>query len=212
MRKKYLLLLSLAVAVMAGAQELKTIKLEAPDKSGGIPVFKAFAERKSSREFAEGSLKSKDLSTLLWAANGINRPDGKRTAPSAIDKRDVDIYALMSEGAYVYDPKAHALNPVAAGDYRASVSGGQEFTKAAPLILVLVSDLTRFNASPDDGTKLVGALDIGIVSQNISIACAGLGLATVPRGTMNQAELRAALKLKDTHYLGLNHPVGNMKK
>ena len=195
-----------------GAQELKVIKLEAPDKAGGIPVFKAFAERKSSREFAAGALKPKDLSTLLWAANGINRADGKRTAASAMDRRDVDVYALLPEGAYIYDAKAHALNPVAAGDFRAAAAGGQDFAKSAPLILVLVSDLTRFNENPDDGTKLTGALDAGIVSQNISLACAGLGLATVPRGTMNQAELRAALKLKSTHYLGLNHPVGYLKK
>lgn len=173
--------------------------------------MKALSERRSSRSFAAGELKPQDLSTLLWAANGINREDGKRTAPSAIDKRDVDIYALLPAGAYVYDPKAHALNPVAKGDFRNAAANGQDFAATAPVVLLLVSDLTRFTATPNEGTKLTGALDVGIVSQNISLACASLGLGTVPRGTMNQAELRKALQLKDTQYLGLNHPVGNLR-
>jgi SagB-type dehydrogenase family enzyme len=212
MRKKYILFTFIALATMLSAQELKTIKLDAPDKKGGMPVFKAFSERKSTREYAGEKLKPKDLSTLLWAANGINRADGKRTAASALDKRDVDVYVIMQEGTYIYEPKAHSLNPVAQGDFRTAAAGGQDFAKDAPVILLLVSDLTRFNPTPDEGTKLVGALDAGIVSQNISIACAALGLATVPRGTMNQPELRTALKLKDTQYLGLNHPVGYPKK
>lgn len=214
MNKKYLLtaLLALAIVAPANAQVRDVIKLQAPQKTGGMPVFQALTQRKTTRNFAPGALDPKDLSTILWAANGVNRSDGKRTAPSALDKRDVDVYALLPEGAYIYDANSHALNLVSAGDYRTSVVGGQDFVKAAPVVLVLVSDLTRFNENPDEGTKLIGAIDVGIVSQNISIACAALDLATVPRGTMNIAELTEALKLKPTHYIGLNHPVGYMKK
>jgi nitroreductase len=92
------------------------------------------------------------------------------------------------------------------------VAGGQDFAATAPLSLVLVSDLSRLSKSPDEGTKLMGAVDIGIVSQNINLACAGLGLATVPRATMNQAELRKVLKLKDSQYMAMNNPVGYPKK
>ncbi|GHT36002.1 dehydrogenase [Bacteroidia bacterium] len=210
------LILYLGVFLFAGlmnAQELKVIKLDAPDKTGGKPVLKVIADRKSDREFATDKLKSKDLSTLLWAANGINRADGKRTAPSANNAQDVDIYVILEEGAYLYDPKEHALNPIAAGDYRAAVAGGgQAFVKDAPVSLVLVSDLTRLSKEPNEGTKLTGAVDVGIVSQNINIAAAGLGLYTVPRGSMNKDELKKVLKLKDTHYIGLNNPVGYPKK
>jgi SagB-type dehydrogenase family enzyme len=198
---------------MTNAQELKVIKLEAPDKTGGAPLMKVFNDRKSDREFAPDKLKPKDLSNLLWAANGINRADGKRTAPSAINAQDVDIYVVLPEGAYLYDAKAHALNPVAAGDYRAAVAGGgQAFVKTAPVSLVLVSDLSRLSKNPDDGTRLMAAVDVGIVSQNINIACAGLGLATVPRGSMDQEALKKALKLTTTQLLLINNPVGYPKK
>jgi SagB-type dehydrogenase family enzyme len=200
------------MAGMLNAQELKVIKLDAPDKAGGVPVMKVFNSRKSDREFAPGKLKAKDLSNLLWAANGVNRTDGKRTAPSAVNAQDVDVYVILEEGAYLYDAKAHALNPVAVGDYRGAVAGGQDFVKTAPLCLVLVSDLTRLSKTPDESTRLTGAVDVGIVSQNINLACAGLGLATVPRGSMDKAALQKALKLKDTHLILINNPVGYPKK
>jgi SagB-type dehydrogenase family enzyme len=203
----------LMAAGMLNAQELKVIKLEAPDKTGGTPLMKVFNDRKSDRTFASDNLKPKDLSNLLWATNGINRSDGKRTAPSAINAQDVDVYVILKEGAYLYDAKAHALNPVAAGDYRASVAGGgQDFVKTAPLSLVLVSDLSRLSKNPDENTKLMGAVDVGIVCQNINLACAGLGLVTVPRGSMDQEALKKALKLKSTQLLLMNNPVGYPKK
>ena len=205
----------LSVFLFAGllhAQDLKVIKLDAPDKTGGAPLMKVLNERKSDRTFAPDRLKPKDLSDLLWAANGVNRPDGKRTAPSAINAQDVDVYVILPEGAYLYDAKAHALNPVAAGDYRAAVAGGQDFVKTAPLSLVLVSDLKRLSKTPDENTKLMGAVDVGIVSQNINIVCASLGLSTVPRASMDKDALKKALKLTDTHLILMNSPVGYPKK
>jgi SagB-type dehydrogenase family enzyme len=203
----------LMAAGMLNAQELKVIKLEAPDKTGGAPLMKVLNDRKSDRAFAPENLKPKDLSNLLWATNGINRNDGKRTAPSAINAQDVDVYVILKEGAYLYDAKAHALNPVAAGDFRAAVAGGgQDFVKTAPVCLVLVSELSRLSKNPDDNTRLMGAVDAGIVCQNINIACAGLGLATVPRASMDKEALTKALKLKATQLLLMNNPVGYPKK
>jgi SagB-type dehydrogenase family enzyme len=118
----------------------------------------------------------------------------------------------MEEGAYLYDAKEHALQPVAAGDYREAVAGGQDFVKAAPVSLVLVSDLSRLSKNINEGTKLMGAVDVGIVCQNINIACAGMGLATVPRASMNQETLKTVLKLTDNHLLLMNNPVGYPKK
>ncbi|MDR2389086.1 MAG: SagB/ThcOx family dehydrogenase [Tannerellaceae bacterium] len=210
-RLSFLLSLFLCIGI-ANAQELKVIKLDAPDKTGGSPLMKALSERKSERNFAADKLKPKDLSTLLWAANGVNRSDGKRTAPSAMNAQDVDVYVILPEGAFLYDAKAHALNPVAAGDYRAAVAGGQEFVKTAPVSLVLVSDLTKLSKTPDENTRLMAAVDAGIVSQNINIACASLGLATVPRASMDKEALKKALKLTDAHLILMNSPVGYPKK
>jgi SagB-type dehydrogenase family enzyme len=212
MRQLTLLVSVFLCAGILNAQELKVIKLDAPDKNGGVPLMKVFSNRKSDRTFAPDKVKQKDLSGLLWAANGINRPDGKRTAASAMNAQDVDIYVILAEGAYLYDAKAHALNPVAAGDFRAAVAGGQDFVKAAPLCLVLVSDLKRLSKTPDENTRLMGAVDVGIVSQNINLVCAGLGLTTVPRASMDKDALKTALKLTDSHLILINNPVGYPKK
>ncbi|MCD8269952.1 MAG: SagB/ThcOx family dehydrogenase [Parabacteroides sp.] len=192
------------------AQDLTVIKLNAPDKTRGAVVMKAFSDRHSDREFAAKELSKQDLSDLLWAANGINRTDGKRTAPSALNKQDIDVYVIMKDGAYLYDAQAHALTPVAKGDHRSAVAGGQDFVKEAPLSLVLVSDLSRFG-DVSDHTKLIAAMDAGIVSQNINLCCAGIGLSTVPRATMDQKALKEILKLSDNQLPLLNNPVGYPK-
>ena len=114
------------------AQDLKAIKLSSPDKNRGSSIMKALSDRHSDREYAAKELSLQDLSDLLWAANGINRPDGKRTAPSALNKQDIDIYVIMKEGAYLYDAKANSLQPIAKGDHRAAVAGSQDFVKSAP--------------------------------------------------------------------------------
>lgn len=194
------------------AQEMKIIKLNAPNKTRGEAVMKVFNERHSDREYAIEMLSPQDLSDLLWATNGINRPDGKRTAPSAKNVQDVDVYVIMKEGAYLYDAKAHALTPVAAGDHRGLVAGGQDFVKQAPLSIVLASELSRLGNSTAERTRLMGAVDVGIVCQNINIACTALGLATVPRATMDHEGLKKVLKLTDTQLLLMNNPVGYPKK
>lgn len=176
------------------AQDLKQIKLLTPDKTRGTSIMRAFNDRHSDRTYAPDKLSLQDLSDLLWAANGINRPNGKRTAPSCMDFREVEVYVILPEGTYLYDEKAHALTLLTEGDYRAAVAGGQDFVKAAPLSIVLAADLTRFGKTINDGSKLMASVDVGIVCQNINLACAGLGLATVPRATMDQAALKKVLK------------------
>ena len=148
----------------------------------------------------------------LWAANGINRPEsGKRTAPSAMNSQDIDVYAVMKSGVYLYNTKNHCLDFITVGDHRAFVAGRQENFAQAPFFCVLVSDISRFSRG-DDSLKLVWAAeDAGIVSQNISIFCASVGFATKPRASMDQERLREILKLKDSQYLMLNNPVGYKK-
>ena len=187
--------------------ELQGIILNKPNLKRGIPIMQALEKRQSTRQFSSKELSLQDISDLLWAANGINRPDGKRTAPSALNKQDIDIYVIMKEGAYLYDAKANSLQPIAKGDHRAAVAGSQDFVKSAPVSLVLVSDLSRFGNIADH-TKLMAAVDAGIVCQNINIFCAATGLATVPRATMDQAALKRILKLTDSQLPIMNNPVG----
>ncbi len=216
------------------APDLKTIKLNEPNKTRGVPVMQAFALRASVREWSDKDLNLQDLSDLLWAANGINRPDGKRTAPSAMNAQDIDIYVFMKDGAYLYDAPGHMLKPIAAGDHRSEVTqrpggpgakpmapppGAKPEAKPgpggpgtpAPVQLFLVSDIAKFTRGETAGKLEIAALDAGIVSQNVALFCAGTGLATRPRASMDKAKLKELLKLTDTQYPFLNMPVGYAK-
>lgn len=211
MRKVQLLFACLVFSAVTFAAD-KVIKLPEPNLNRTGTVMKALSERHSTREYASKALSLSDLSDLLWAANGVNRKDsGKRTAPSALNKQDVDIYVVLPEGSYLYDARNHQLNLVAEGDYRGAVAGGQAFVKAAPVSLVLVSDLSRFGDVKNARNSLMGAMDAGIVSQNISIFCSSANLATVPRASMDSAQLKKMLKLKDSQIPMMNHPVGYFK-
>lgn len=211
MRRVQLFLIGLILSAAVFAAD-KVIKLPQPNLNRTGTVMKALSERHSTREFASKALSLADLSDLLWTANGINRKDsGKRTAPSAMNKQDVDVYVVLPEGSYLYDAKNHQLNLIAEGDYRGAVAGGQAFVKSAPVSFVLISDLSRLGDAKNARTQLMGAMDAGIVSQNISIFCSAANLATVPRASMDNDQLKKVLKLKDTQIPMMNHPVGYFK-
>ncbi len=192
---KKILLSLICLGCLSGARaqspaDMKTIPLLAPQLTRGLPVMQALKERQSTRAFDTRALSLQDLSDLLWAANGVNRPEsGKRTAPSARNTQDIQVYACLAEGTYRYDAKAHTLVPVSVGDVRPD---------GAPLCLVLVSD----------AQETYSGIDAGIVSQNISIFCAAVGLGTYPRGTMDRPTLTKALNLQDKQHLQLCHPIG----
>lgn len=211
MKKVQLLLVCLMLSAAAFAAD-KVVKLLKPNLNRSGAVMKALSERQSTREYASKALSLADLSDLLWAANGINRSDsGKRTAPSAMNKQDVDVYVVLPEGTYLYDAKNHQLNLVAEGDHRGAVAGGQAFVKTAPVSLVLISDISRFGDAKSARNQLMGAMDAGIVSQNISLFCSSANLATVPRASMDFDQLKKVLKLKETQMPMMNHPVGYFK-
>lgn len=214
MKTIFLLVATLMVGLTSlQAQGLKPIQLNAPDKTRGSSVMKALADRHSEREFADKKLSQQDLSDLLWAAIGVNRADGKRTAASALNKQDVDVYVLMEEGAYLYNPKSHQLNPVAEGDHRPLIGGKQTSVNTAPVCLLIVSDYSKFGEiGSDELRKQWGAFDAGLVSQNVALFCSGCGLATVPRGTMEVDALKKVLKLSATQLPVINNPVGYPKK
>ena len=203
----------MATSILASNAAIReVIELGAPDKSRGATLMKALDDRKSTRAFDDKDLSMNDLSDLLWAANGINRPEtGMRTAASAMNRQDIDIYVVLQEATYLYDAKGHRLVLVAEGDFRKLVAVGQEFVNQAPLSLVLVSELARFNNPDDQGTRVTAAIDAGIVSGNISLFCSAVGLATVPRTSMNGSAMKEAWSLAPTQIPLVNHPVGYFK-
>ncbi|MCK9616287.1 MAG: SagB/ThcOx family dehydrogenase [Lentimicrobiaceae bacterium] len=189
-----------------------TIVLNPPDLKRGLPVMTALSLRASATEFDTAMISLRDLSDLLWASNGINRPESdKRTAPSAMNAQDIDVYVCMKTGIYLYDVKNSMLNLIAAGDYRKLVAVQQEFVTKAPVICLLVSDISRFPHGEESLKMTWAAEDAGMVSQNISLFCASAGLSTRPRAYMDQDQLKKIMKLKESQHLMLNHPVSYKK-
>ena len=208
MKRTFLLISLLILTSSMFAQSTKSLLLNPPDTTRGLPIMKAMSLRASASEWDSTDLDLQDLSDLLWAANGINRPgSGKRTAPSAHNAQDIDVYVSMRSGIYLYDAKKHLLELVHDMDCRTLIADQQKAVASAPVICVLVSDISRFEVGEDAEKLFWAAADAGIVSQNISICCASLGLATRPRASMDQQKLRQILKLKDSQHLMLNHPV-----
>jgi len=201
-----------AAAGSAFAQSLAPISLPAPMMDGGKPLMSALKARASAREFSGDPLPSQTLSNLLWAAWGINRPDGRRTAPSASNKQEIDIYVTLPGGAYVWDAKANVLNPVAAGDHRAD-TGTQPFPATAALNLVYVADMTKAGRPATDPQQMlnVGA-NAGFIAENVYLFCASEGLATVVRASVPKDVLAKALQLRDTQVIVLAQTVGFPKK
>ncbi len=205
-----LLLVHLSGVVALG-QDPSAIKLPAPQTDGGKPLMQVLKLRQSAREFGAEKLPPQVLSNLLWAAWGINRPDGRRTAPSASNKQEIDVYVTLPEGAYVYDAKGNTLNPVAAGDLRAA-TGTQPFPATAAVNLVYVADTSKVARPATDPQQAmnIGA-DAGFISANVYLFCASEGLATVVRASVDKPALAKALKLKDTQVIVLAQTVGYPK-
>lgn len=199
---------ALALVPQASVAELADIPLPSPRMGGGMPLMQALKERQSARAFSPKALPDQVLADLLWAAFGINRPDtGKRTAPSARNWQEVDVFAVTENGAYLYDAKANVLRAVAAGDLR-KLAGAQEFVGTAPLNLVFVADSTRMTGSSPEDQALYAGADVGFISQNVYLFCSSEGLATVVRGMVDRAALAQALGLPDNKKIILAQTVG----
>lgn len=201
----FILVLTLSATGFAKGGD--AIKLPAPQVEGGKPLMQALKDRRSTREFSAKTLPPQVLSNLLWAAAGINRPDGHRTAPSARDWREIDVYVVTVDGAYLYDANAHVLRRMVSGDIRA-LTGTQDFVAHAPVNLVYVADLHRMRDVGADQKSLYSATDTGFIAQNVYLYCASAGLATVVRGSIDRESLAAAMKLTPNQQIILAQSVG----
>ena len=192
MRKIFLTLLACAVAV--GASALEPVKLNEPDLKRGKSLMQALSGRESQRKFEAQELSLQDMSDLLWAANGINRSNGKRTAPSAMDKQDIVLYVLTAKGSYRYDHKEHLLEPIKEGDFRQKVRNN-----ASAINVLLVAN---------DGNARHAYTNAGYVSENIYLVCSALDMGTVACGSMDEDAFRKACNLKERQKVVVWHPVG----
>ena len=189
----------------------RTITLPAPDTTGGMPLMDALSKRHSAREFASTELPLQVLSNLLWAAWGVNRPDGRRTAPSASNRQEIDVYVAAASGLYLFDAKDHRLEPVLPDDVRAA-TGTQAYAATAAVNLVYVADYARMGQSSAEDKAIYAGADTGFISQNVYLYCASQGLATVVRASIDRAALAKTMKLRPEQRIVLAQTVGYPKK
>lgn len=191
-----------------GAELPAPIKLDAPDLKRGKPLMQALQARQSRRKLDARPLSTRDLGDLLWAACGVNRPaDGRRTAPTAVNWQEIDVYAALPDGLYIYDAAAHQLQPVLAGDLR-PWTGRQPFAGKAPVVLIYVADLARMTRGDADSKAFYSSVDTGYISQNVYLFCASENLATVVLGSLDKTALGQAMRLRPEQKVILTQPVG----
>ncbi len=194
------------------AEEGKPMQLPKPRVEGGRPLMQVLKERKSSRSFRSEKIPMQVLSDLLWAAFGVNRPDaGKRTAPSARNQQEIDIYVETAEGLYLYGAKANILNPVVAEDIREMSSRQPWALDIAPVVLIYVADFSRMAQMTNEQKVFYSAVDAGFISQNVYLYCASEGLATVVRGYVDRPALAKVMKLRPEQNIILAQSVGYPK-
>ncbi|MGC2519561.1 MAG: nitroreductase family protein [Burkholderiales bacterium] len=194
-----------AMPMAALAQEARG--LPAPRKNAGKPLMQALQLRRSVREFSPHPLPPQLLSDLLWAAYGVNRPSGDRTAPYWRHIMVIDVYAAMANGVWLYDPRQHALRPHLDADIRAQ-TGLQDFVATAPLNLVYVAHGERMTDISPEERRLYGSVDAAFAGQNVYLFCASEGLATVFRGAVDQEKLGRAMRLDDGQFVTFAQTVG----
>lgn len=207
MGKMSKMVLTALAGMMTAVAVAADLPLPPPAKEGGKPLMEALSARKTSRAFADRELEAPVLSSLLWAANGINRPDGRHTAPTGLNVQDVDIYVMLKSGVYRYDAKANSLVEVAAGDFR-TAAGRQEFAQKAAVNLFYVHDTARAMKTDEASGWRYAGIHAGAIMQNVYLYCASGGMSTVARGALDYDALAKVLKLAPTQRVILGQTVG----
>ena len=197
----HVLLLASFLLLAPGTASAASLQFPAPDTKGGAPLMQALNARKSVRMFVAKPLSDKLLGDLLWAACGVNRPDGKRTIPTALNRQDIEVYVLRGDGAWRYDADKHALEQVAKTDLRRFL-GGQTFAREAPATLLYVSDARK------NSNAQYAAMHAGSAYQNVGLFCASVGLNNVVRASYDAEELADGLKLPESKRILISQTVG----
>lgn len=191
-----------AVTVFAG----ETVKLPPPQRSGGDGFFNVLNDRRSIRRFKDEALSPQELSTLLWAGFGVSGSKDRRTAPTAVNRREFTLYAILADGAYKYLPQTNELEKVSSEDLRPLAAGNV----TAPAYILIVADLKRAASAE------YAAIDSGYISQNLYLGAVALKMGSCALGSFrrnadNVAKLKAALGLGEKDYPILSQAVGHLK-
>ena len=212
--KKLIAVMAISLSTLSTMAQSE-IRLPEPSHTGGLSIMESLWARQSSREFDTRMLSDTDLSDMLFAACGINRPETAHiTSPTALNTQEIDVYVFTAKGVYRYAPQGHKLIPVADGDHRALIAGtpefSQDFVMQAPVSLLAVANPQKFDRMPEMA-QMMAIADAGILTENICLFCAGRSLAAVPRATMDRTGIARLLNLPAEAIPALNIPVGYPK-
>ena len=210
MKTILVIIISALLSGLCSAQSGDTIMLPQPVKNGGLPLMNALNERHSSRNFKNDELTMQQLSDLLWAAFGVNRPDGRRTAPSSRNYQEVNIYIATAKGVFLYNAPGNKLIKISGSDMR-STTGTQGYVKDAAVDLVYVLDKSRVPGDNDDGKLLSAAISAGAMVQNVYLFCASANLGCVVRGSFDNDQLSNVLKLNNNQEIIITQSAGPIK-
>ena len=217
--KKIMMLSLIALFFMVSASfsfAEEVIKLPAPQKDGGMPLMKALSLRKSTRgNFGpDTKLSMQQISNLLWAADGVNREHGYRTAPSAANWQNIDIYVTTADGYYLYDPINNALKVLGKEDVR-KISGQQPFVTQAPVDLIYIADYEKASFGGrrmKDTEEIWSYANTGCIAQNVYLWCASENLACIVRAMIDKDAVRKTLKLRPEQHVILAQTIAHFKK
>jgi SagB-type dehydrogenase family enzyme len=174
--------------------DLEPIQLPETQKTGGMTLLEALQLRRTERGISTKEIPLQVLSNLLWSAFGVNRVKSSfnkpgRTAPSASNSQEIDLYLLLKDGVYLYEATKHSLKPVKAGNFKVISGRGSsaQRTSIAPLNIIYVADLSRYDLGPDQPDPYIGDpevqksyyyTDTGFIAQNVYLYAASEGLAS----------------------------------
>lgn len=211
MKNLLLLIIAFIFSTVAVSQELQPIKLLPPQTEKGKTLMKALEERCSTREYSDRAMSLQDISSVLWAANGINRTkEMKHTAPTAMNWQEIEIYILLEKGIFRYDPHDSILYPVAKGDLREQ-AGTQDYVKIAPLNLIYVADYSKMKNAGEAKKEAYASADAAFIAENVYLVCAAFDMGCVVRASVDKEKLSATMKLRPEQKIVLGQTVGFLK-
>lgn len=206
--KKIIPLFAIILLSFTAISQQNIVDLPKPEKKGGKPLMEALNERQSSRSFSDKLMPRQNLSDMLWAAFGINRPENsKRTAPTSRNVQDIDIYVVTKEGAYLYLPEKHALQHIVGDDIR-EFMGKQEFVADAAVNIVYVSDFSKYKGDNDEVKKITASAHCGFIGQNVYLYAASEGLSCVFRAWIDKELIHEKLGLEKNQHVMYSQTVG----
>jgi len=200
---------------IAGGFAMTSVKLPQPQTNSTFPLDQALKERRSVRDFQIKELTGEQISTLLWAADGISDvKNGFRTAPSPGALYPIDLYLVKSDGLWLYNPAHNALKLVKTGDLRIELSKAalnQTVVATAPVDVVLVADLDRIKPKYSERSLQFCYLEAGHIAQNLALEAVALNLASVPVGGFVEVQANKLLALSSSQTVLYILPVGVKK-